>query len=602
MRALPIDPVLLWEDTSVMVVNVPVVARLDGDEIPDVVVLTVPRLYRHETLPPDRNSLIAYSGRDGRRLWTLDAFVGPCSHSPPAVGDVDGDGRAEVVILARPTTEHRHTVFVEDPPTPRPEFCIDTEFCAEWERCSPFHPDAGGDHLHCGDPSIHIHRECSTYGDPPGAIVVVSGAGEIVRTIPLPPMPRIAEMDAVEIVDLDGDGRAEIVAHGVVAGAEGVRWHDERLSGVSAAIGDVDGDGTMEIVTPTHAFEHDGALRWTVEDGDPHAHAILGRLSRDPLSRGPELISAGAVSMIVRDASSGAMIFGPVGFGSGRSSGPPALADFDGDGRLEVGVVGSQGYVVIDPDLPAPPHVRWTAPTLDHTPGTVGASAYDFDGDGAYDVAYSDECHLRVLSGRDGRTLFARSNPSITVWEYPIAADVDADGETELIAGANLRLPSYIETSHCAARADPWVDRGGGLRVYEDRLHHFGSTRAHWSQHQERAGDGTWRAAPRAPDPRDMPLPSLEVSALAVGDGCGSRVVRARVENRGSRASDPGAIVALGAGGRTVATARVERALVPGAAEWITFASVELAGPITVSSESECAAGEPIPALELDCE
>lgn len=83
-------------------------------------------------------------------------------------------------------------------------------------------------------------------------------------------------------------------------------------------------------------------------------------------------------------------------------------------------------------------------------------------------------------------------------------------------------------------------------------------------------------------------------------------VVRARVENHGSRGSEPGAAVVLSAAGRALATAHTTRALVPGAAEWVELPAVRsaaLESPVRaeVDPPSPCAAGEPIATLEPAC-
>lgn len=619
MPPRPFEPVVRWQDTRAMAINVPLVVPLDGDGVPDVVVVTVPRAYEDPALPPERNSLIAYSGRDGRRLWELGTFTSPCSHSPPAAGDVDGDGHVEIVALARVIGPHAHVSADPDDPIP----------CSPCDRgCGPFLALTGPDHSHpgCADPRVvHVHAECANYGDAPGAVLIISHEGEVERSVALPRLPRPNEMDAIEIVDLDADGSAEIVTHGVVIDADGIRWSDERLSGVGTAIGDLDGDGLQEIVTAQHAFEHDGTLRWSVE-ADPLGHPVIGDVLRDPVSRSPTVIVANGISIVVRDGATGAPLLGPFAYAAGITAGPPNLADFDGDGRPEIGVPADHGYVVIDPDLPEPPYTRWTVRTADRTPGTVGASAFDFDADGAVDVAYSDECSLRLISGRDGTVMYTRSNASLTVWEYPVVADVDADGEAELVVTSNIRRLSQIEHARCARREGGWSDTPGAVRVFEDRLHNWGGTHGIWNQHAYHVdnvrADGsipaeaprpwathrTWRANPRFPDARDVHLPSLLVTALAVdGAGCArDTVIRARVENHGSRGSEPGATIALTAAGRELATAETTRALLPGAAEWIEFPAartLELEGPVhaEVDPPSGCAAGEPVALLEPEC-
>lgn len=591
-----------------MATTVPLVVPLADGEPSAVVVVTAPPRYVDAEIGLDRSELIAYAGDDGRRLWELDMFTGPCSVTTPAAGDVDGDGAMEIMLLAQEI--HRHSHYSEDPEDPVP--CVERD-----PECGPFHQTSGPPHSHLGDPRVrHVHRGGC------GSLAVVSSEGDVERLVPLPALEGVegGMASTISVADLDADGRPEIVVSGSVVDGSGVRWSDARLAGTDPAIGDIDGDGTLELVTPRDAFDHDGALLWSVE-ADADGHAVIARVLRDHSSESAEIVVADGRELVVRDGATGEPLLGPVRYANGTTAGPPAIADFDGDGLLEIGVMADHGYVVFDPDLPEP-HVRWTVRCDDRTPGTVGASAFDFDADGAADVAYSDECHARILSGRDGRVLWARSNPSLTLWEYPVPADVDGDGEAELVVASNLLRSDQVSEFRCDRREEPYIEVAAGVRVFEDRLGGWGRTRAMWNEHGYRVDnvlDGgaipaipaeprTWRASPREPEEDDVRLPALTVTALRTSAvDCGDDVtLEARVENRGSSGSAAGARVVFRAGERVLGSSETTRPLLPGAAEWVTLGPLHrslLAGTIQARAEAPgpCAAGDPPVQLEAEC-
>ena len=60
------------------------------------------------------------------------------------------------------------------------------------------------------------------------------------------------------------------------------------------------------------------------------------------------------------------------------------------------------------------------------------------EGDGIAEVVYSDEHTLWVFDGRDGSVLMEQTgHASGTLMEYPLIADVDNDGSTEIIVASN---------------------------------------------------------------------------------------------------------------------------------------------------------------------
>jgi hypothetical protein len=148
----------------------------------------------------------------------------------------------------------------------------------------------------------------------------------------------------------------------------------------------------------------------------------------------------------------------------GGGGGPPTIADYDGDGLPELGLAGADFYTVFDPDCqatprmggkcpatrtcetlvggvvtpgPCPDYELWSRKTQDHSSNITGSSVFDFEASGIAKVVYADECFARVYDGRDGTVLFSQYHSSCTWIENPIVADVDGDFRAELVVPSN---------------------------------------------------------------------------------------------------------------------------------------------------------------------
>jgi len=150
--------------------------------------------------------------------------------------------------------------------------------------------------------------------------------------------------------------------------------------------------------------------------------------------------------------------------------GPPILADFDGDGRVEIGSAGTTSYHVFDPDCRAAASaatcasrtsdgVLWRSP-IQSSPGDLaGSSAFDFDGDGRAEVVAADQCFTRIYDGATGRVLASRHRTSCLRYENPIVVDSDGDFAAELITTSNVALPAVAQSCRFACPpVDPVFD------------------------------------------------------------------------------------------------------------------------------------------------
>lgn len=554
------QPELVWQWTDGEVLATPLVIQLTDDnsdgeidarDTPDVVVPTYSRLGLGA--PTENGRLTALSGADGSLLWQTPSNLGVCPSATPAAGDVDNDGDVEIAMIARPNAGCQAVLSIEA-------------------------------HVVLVD-----HR----------GVPIWTSVEEL-----------LVSQGAVAIANLDGIGDAEIVASGFAFDSDGTRlWDDMRLlspGGDNPVIADVDRDGRQEVMTAMVALRHDGTELWSHPYSSQLSAAVaIGRLiTHRPEYTGPQLVAVSGTHFSIIDALSGDFLVGPLQHTEGELgwfAGPATIADLDGDGRPEITAAGEDRYIAFDLDLP-PPYIKWSLPSEDLTSGSTGSTVFDFEGDGAAEVLFNDECHMRIHDGRTGALRASVTNTSGTAFEYPVVVDLNNDGTSEIVVGSNI--PGTGET--CDDRTLPFTGNTHGLRVFRDARRNWVPTRSVWNQHAYAMGnvreDGT---IPAQPDPSwlshntfrlnqlvdpeavhlaaDLTIEALNVDATACPL---SVMLRARVKNRGARSSPRGVRVTFLS--RDAAEAEVslgqrtiDRPLLAGEAVWV---ELRLESP-TVSAE-----------------
>ena len=234
--------------------------------------------------------------------------------------------------------------------------------------------------------------------------------------------------------DLEGDGDVEVVFDiAVVEGSTGATvttLTGQASSWRAPVIADIDRDGFQEILLGEKVYGPGGTVEWQVplNSGDS-TFAAVADIDGDP---GGESFWVTGTQLHVRD-DNGTNLRSITLNGSSFRPGPPTVADFDGDGAVEIAIPASQQIEMFEMDGTR----LWSVAVQDYS-GIAGASGYDINADGAYEVLYADETQLRILDGRTGAQLYSNgSHTSATLWEYPVVADVDADGSAEIIIASN---------------------------------------------------------------------------------------------------------------------------------------------------------------------
>ncbi len=416
------------------------------------------------------------------------------------------------------------------------------------------------------------------------------------------------------IVDLDGDGAPEVLVGNVVLnGQTGELVWDGRVTvGTSAGIGnnaflgpvstaaDVDLDGDMEVFAGNTLYDGaDGSEVWTFTYTSSNStcqgslpcdgYNAIGNFDGDPEAE-LVIIREGEVFIIEHTGELLEKIVLPVDDCTRNESGPPTIADFDGDGRAEIGTASADFYVVADLDCIADPlpaecdsrGILWKAANQDCSSRATGSSVFDFEGDGAAEVVYADETTFYVFDGRTGAVLYRDdSHSSNTRMEMPIVVDVDNDGKSEVIVPepntSNVNL--------------------GGIEVWEDPMNNWVRTRRIWNQHSYHVTNITEDGqVPRYEEPNWsnerlnnfrqnvqpgglFDAPDLQIESIVLAS-CNASTDTAEIEvtvtNAGALGVAPGVPVvayATQAGGteELIGVERTTRFLLPGQSETITF-------------------------------
>ena len=165
-----------------------------------------------------------------------------------------------------------------------------------------------------------------------------------------------------------------------------------------------------------------------------------------------------------------------------RGMGGLNVANIDGDPELECTFMSGSSLYAINQDM----EPEWTTDSngdpvngnhedfWESTSGVTGTAVFDFDGDGASEVIYRDQVDLYIVSGENGAVLNSQYTnltkcSSQTHAEYPIIADVDGDGETEIV----LTCSDYENEKYKGSNSGGSRNLQGHIRAYKAPLGQF---------------------------------------------------------------------------------------------------------------------------------
>lgn len=342
---------------------------------------------------------------NGQTCAQVDTIDDPANRiiaaTPPAIGDLDGDGAPEIVSLRAVSGV---VAFTWDPGTQR--------YVTGWAALD----------------------------------TNISGANR---------------WDGPAIHDLDDDGLPEVISQSeVYDGVSGARLNPGQLvaggygvsPGVFSVVGDLDQDGLAELVASGIWTWDPTTNQWVADQagtpgGRHYGFADFGTPGPTPvdfdrftLDGIAEVVTVGPGTVQLHTLGGQELL----SVGGIAGGGPPTIGDFDNDGFPEIASAGGSFYRVFDlgcTDAMTPgcaaQWVRWIQPSQDLSSSNTGSSIFDFEGDGQAEAVYGDECYLRVYEGASGEVLYSAARTSCTWYENPIVADPDLDDNTEILVGSN---------------------------------------------------------------------------------------------------------------------------------------------------------------------
>jgi hypothetical protein len=409
-----------------------------------------------------------------RLVDTLDEAPVASWFQPPAVGDLDGDGIPEIVAQAWDERVPGELDYQSSGPL------------VAWK----YHPETT-------PPRFRVWRRSTVAGAPEADLVYAAG---------------YQQMSGPTIADLDDDGRPEVLLAGRVYDNELRRLTVEAppttplmMSRAPAAgpyiiqqdvVADLDADSRAELVYGNAIFTwNPAANRWDPAPffAPPVAlgvgHAVLADFGEFPDSTGagrPEVVVVGYDG--VRIQSIAGVVLRRFDLPTGdRGGSAPSVADVDGDTTPEILVGVDQGLFVYDLECdtdtpgpqclqdagsaaglpPLPRGVRWADRPPAEAWDFMGATTFDFDGDGRLEVMYADECFLRVYDGPTGRVIYSHWRPSRTASEVPIVVGTNGGADTVIAIG--LHTARFCSQATGAGGVPPYDPQFPGLSCLDDR-------------------------------------------------------------------------------------------------------------------------------------
>jgi hypothetical protein len=390
-----------------------VVGDLDGDGKTEVVVISS----LDNNYFTDNGPLVVLEGASGKSLWnSREALqLGAMVSQTPILVDLDGDGSSELIFVAWNASDIKATSPIKVVAIDYKTKAIKYQYADASLKCGA---SGGSWNGYCMGAAADI--------DGDGKIEVVFGNSVLSNQLTLKKSLTLqdigdAQPSTVTLAELDlGSPGLEIVINGSnVFNSSGVKlWSGGTACKGYSAVSDINSDGANEVICvgggKVTAFTNSGAQIWQ--------SAI------------------------------------PIKSNVATMGGPPNVGNFLGDDKFEIGLAGGHYYVVFD-------HTGkevWKQETQDFSSHRTGSTIFDFNGDGKMEVIYNDEQKLRIYAGEKGTVLWETDNPSGTLWEYPLVANVDDDISSELIVSSPTR---------------------GGVRVFEDPKNLWMYSRRVWNQY-----------------------------------------------------------------------------------------------------------------------
>ncbi|MBC9229256.1 carboxypeptidase regulatory-like domain-containing protein [bacterium SPL81] len=251
-------------------------------------------------------------------------------------------------------------------------------------------------------------------------IIIVGKEGNIKERLPAPiNNSQWTRPSVLHIYDIDGDGLPEILINGVI-----INYKKNNIINIGqniVLVADINEDGYKEIVTENAIFDRFGNkiknLQYSI------SFASVAKIHDEV-----RIITTRSGYLTHYDSKGNVILRHQVPCGG--NLGAPTLADFNGDGEVDIAVGGNCAYSVFRYDG----SLLWSKATRDGS-SVTGSTVFDFNNDGKFEVLYGDEVYFRVYNAENGDEILKINARNGTAYEYPIVVDADGDGHADIFYG-----------------------------------------------------------------------------------------------------------------------------------------------------------------------
>lgn len=439
--------------------------------------------------------------------WNHGADIMPTFNqvmASPVVGDLDGDKAPEIGFVSYYQGEYssKGILRILNGMNGSSKFSIATDNLMPYATTAPLFVDIDGDgkaeifYLHYqGKKAIALNHDGSLRWEFP---LDFNGSG----------LSALTECrGGFSAADLDNKGKADILAGNWIISEDSTRqpFLRDRMEEVTpgcysyAASLSTQANSELQIIGSSGVMNKNGRYLWKFLRMGYAASANL--LLDVP---GVEVVVTGNGYFTIYNGITGAviadkklsehsdLICGLNGSGAPVVGGGQAtIGDFDGNpNTLEIAVATGKSLTIFN----SRGEKIAGSVTQDCSSLTTGLTSFDFNGDGKPEIIYADEQYVRVyeMDGSNNlKVIWAEINPTGTLREYPVVADVNGDGYAELVVVSNnMWVEGEILYKNEADRSK--ARNITGLRVFgPTKEKSWMPTRAVWNQHAYMAANVT---------------------------------------------------------------------------------------------------------------
>lgn len=359
------------------------VADVDGDGLPDIAFAS----YFHDS------RVRVVRGKDGREIWSYDAGHGKgdaCLDASVRFVDLDGDGKLELVVPVSNTSE----VIAFDAKTGEKKWTYEAGY-GECIDTPPWIGDLDDD----GKPDVVVGTFQHKFH------VIRGTDGAKIKTVNIAPKgavqtcPTVVDLDGDGVKDFIGatfNGDNKITA---VSGKTGEPLWSIQTGGAiyhGTSAGDLDGDGKADFAIGSYdgkvyAFNAAGRTLWTAKPGD--RYFMSPTVIADVTGSGKPQVIVASERLSVINADGTVAYSNPVVPGRPLShvTRGVAVVDLDGDGKPDLAYLTSDGVFRVVRGADGSPIYEFDCANLvkfELVEGSHMPVIADFDGDGKLDVFF----------------------------------------------------------------------------------------------------------------------------------------------------------------------------------------------------------------------